>query len=108
MTLLHNLRYSLRSLRLTPASTALAILTLALGLGVNTAVFSVVYGIMLRPLPYAQPERLLAIWEGSARTERGTVAAANLVNYAAENHSFTAIAGHQLVGLNLTGSGTPD
>src|SRR5688572_8088649 len=65
-----DIRFACRSLVRRPAFTTVALLTLALGIGVNTAIFSVVDGILLRPLPFASPERLVALWPGHALANR--------------------------------------
>jgi len=61
--LTNDLRYAMRQLRKNPGFTSVAIITLALGIGATTAIFSVVYGVLLRPLPYSDPNRIMAIFE---------------------------------------------
>jgi putative ABC transport system permease protein len=104
-----DLRYSVRTLRNSPTFAALGILTLALGIGVNTAVFSAVNAIVLRSLPYVDADRLVALWEtfGQNRNERRSVAPANLPDYQRQNRVFTDMAGYALVSRNLTESGPP-
>jgi putative ABC transport system permease protein len=121
-----NFRYAVRLLLKSPGFASVAILTLALGIGVNTAIFSVVDAVMLRPLPYPEPDRLVSMWEekigegpNSANTSgqflgsgagrpRWTVAAANLMDYRTQKNSFVSLAGFAVTGLNITESGPPD
>jgi hypothetical protein len=108
--LVHNIRYTLRLLRKSPGFTAIAILTLALGIGANTAVFSVVDAVMLRPLPYADPARLVSLWEVNDRrsNSRNSVAPANLVDYIRANRSFEGLAGFDASSKSLTKAGPPE
>ena len=66
-TVLSDCRYALRQLGKNPGFTAVAVLTLALGIGVTTAIFSVVYGVLLRPLPYPDPNRIMAVFEVTSK-----------------------------------------
>lgn len=123
---MNNLRYAVRLLLKSPGFALVAILTLALGIGVNSAIFSVVDAVMLQPLPYPEPDRLVSIWEekigegpNNANTSgqtlgsigwprRWTVSAANLVDYQKQRNSFVSLAGFAVTGMNITESGPPD
>ena len=98
-SLLHDLRYSLRLLIKKPTFTALAIITLALGIGANTAIFSVVNSVLLRPLPYPQPERLV--------TMRSNQSVPDLDDIKAQSQSFEYLGGVVMQPLDYTGEAEP-
>jgi putative ABC transport system permease protein len=89
-TLLQDLRFALRAFLRTPRFTVPAVLALALGIGATSAIFSVVRGVMLKPLPYRDPDRIVSIWEANVSRGqlRGIVAAANFVEWRERNRSF--------------------
>ena len=107
-TLIQDLRYGLRMLAKNPGFTAVALLTLALGIGANTAIFSVVNGVLLRPLPYPEPGRLMLVYERSREFGHLSVAYPNFLDWRRENHSFTDIAAFRGDDFNFTGSGQPE
>jgi len=107
-TLYQDLKYGLRTLAKNPGFTAVALLALALGIGANTAIFSVVNGVLLRPLPYLEPTRLIMIWEKTAEFRQMSVAYPNFLDWRRENHSFTDMAAYRGDDFNFTGSGQPE
>src|SRR5277367_3351484 len=102
-----NFRHSLRQLRQRPGFAAITIFTLALGIGATTAIFSVVYGVLLRPLPYRQPERIVQLWELDAAGNRMHVAEPNFVDLRAASKSFTALAEVSSDETTITGGSAP-
>ena len=106
-SLLQDVWYATRSLARTPAFTLAALVTLALGIGATTAVFSVVYGVLLRPLPYAEPDRLVQLWEQSTRTgnEHNPVSVLNYQDWTRQSHAFSAMAAYAYNRYTLTGQG---
>ena len=110
----NDIRFALRTLRKNPAFAAVAILTLALGIGANTAIFSVVNGVLLRPLPFPGPDRLLRVWQGepaNGKIERGPVSAVNLDDWRARRRLIADMGGYfyreGMSGTDLTGIGEP-
>jgi predicted permease len=107
---LRDVQFGLRLLRKSQGFAAVAILTLALGIGANTAVFSVVDTILLRPLPYANPEELVVVSETLphlGQEDEVGVSAAEYFDYKERNRSFSQVAAYESDGFNLTGQGTP-
>ena len=109
-TLWQDLRYALRMLFKNPGFTAVAVLTLALGIGANTAIFSVINTVLLRPLPYKEADRLVMVWEDGTRAgyPRDTPAAANYVDWRDQNQVFEGMAAMADQSFNLTGIGEPE
>ncbi|HEX7175766.1 MAG TPA: ABC transporter permease [Pyrinomonadaceae bacterium] len=105
-----DLRYGLRMLLKNPGFTIVAVIALALGIGANSAIFSVVNTVLLRPLPYKDPERLVMVWED--RTKRGyprdTPAAGNYTDWRDQNQVFEGMAAIADLSFNLTGVGEPE
>jgi len=108
--MINDIRYGIRSLLKRPASTMVALITLALGIGVNTAIFSAVDSVLLRPLPFKDPERLASIWEQTLKIGivRNEVAPANFFDLRTQNQSFEAIGAYGPQDVNLTGDAEPE
>ena len=104
-----DVRYALRGLRRNPGFTAAALLTLAVGVGANTAVFSVVNGVLLRPLPYPAPEQLVLLHQANPRTGEmlGRVSYQDLNDWQTRARSLVSVAGFAPVPTILTGQGEP-
>jgi putative ABC transport system permease protein len=107
-TLLQDLRYGCRMLWKTPGFTALAVLTLALGIGANTAIFSVVRGVLLRPLPFSESAQLVWLQEDGSDVQNRWVSYPNFVDWRARNHTFAAMSTTRGWTLTLTGDGEPE
>ena len=108
-TLLKDIRYGLRNLLKRPGFTAIAVVTLALAIGANTAIFSVVNAVLLRPLPFANADQLVMVWEDAsfAGFPRNTPAPANYVDWKTQNQVFADVAATDRRNFNLTGDGEP-
>ncbi|HEX8089384.1 MAG TPA: ABC transporter permease [Blastocatellia bacterium] len=110
--LLQDIRFGFRMLMKKPGFTAVAVLTLALGIGANSAIFSVVNAILFRPLPFQDPDRLVMIWEKNPGLNLGVdelaVSTANFVDWKSQSQVFEQLAAFDSKSFNLTGVGEPD
>ncbi len=104
-TLFHDLRYGLRMLVKSPGFTVVAFTTLALGIGANTALFSVINGVLLSPLPFPRPDQLVTLHENKPNFEGGSVSYPNFRDWQRDNHTFSSLALARNYDFSLTGIG---
>ena len=108
-TVLNDLRYAIRQLAKSPGFAVIAILTLSLGIGANTAIFSVVNAVLLNPLPYPQPDRIVALFHDKANFRTGSISYPNFEDWRRENQSFSSMAAYrEMGGVTLSGDGEPE
>ncbi len=107
-TLIQDLRFGLRMLCKSPGFTAVAVLTLALGIGANTAMFSVMQGVVLAPLQYVSSDRLVMVWENNPRFPRTWVSYPNFRDWQRSARSFQQMAAFRQEGVDFAGPGTPE
>jgi predicted permease len=104
-TLLQDVRYALRMLAKSPGFSAVAVLTLTLGIGANTVLFSVVNGVLLNPLPYPHPEELVTLHESKPNFNTGSISYPNFLDWERDNHTLSAMAVARSYSFGLTGLG---
>src|ERR1700730_7257662 len=108
--LLQDFRYALRQLRKNPLFTAVAVVTLALGIAANTTIFSVVNAVLLKRLPFPEPDRLVTLW--GVNPSRGwtdnPISPRWFVEWQQQNHVFADMAAFEPISFNLSGTGTPE
>src|SRR5919112_538224 len=109
-TLLADIRFGVRMLLKSPTMTVVALLALTLGIGANTAIFSVVNAVLLRSFPYADPERLVLVWEKrqGGRTDQNVINLGNFSDWKEQNQVFSDMAVFFDRTFNLTGDGEPE
>ena len=106
--LAQDVRYALRQLRRHRGFAAVAVLTLALGIGANTTLFSIVSGVLLNPLPFPHAEQLVSLGENKANFENGSISYPNFRDWQKENRSFSGLAVQRIYSFNLLGAGEPE
>src|SRR5689334_21809659 len=109
-SIIKDIRYALRSLLKRPGFTAIALIALALGIGANTAIFSLVNAVILQPLPYKDPDRLVWVYGNRNGGSKGSVSALDFQDYRSQNKTFEQFAASRstILPMNLTGSGEPE
>jgi len=106
-TFMQDLRYAFRTLAKNPGFASIAVLTLALGIGANSAIFSVVHAVLLRPLPYPEPDRLFMLRETTLKGDY-SVSYPNFLDWREQSHMFEGMAATRPDSFNLTGAGEPE
>src|SRR5262249_45283647 len=103
-------RQAIRNMRKNPGTTFLAVLMLAVGIGATSAIFSVFYSVLLQPLPFPEPSRLVQLWESRTANQwnQATFTEANFWDVQARNRTFEGIACYHDLSVNMTGSGEPE
>src|SRR5581483_12267905 len=107
-TLLQDLRFGLRTLAKAPGVTGMAIVALALGIGANTAMFSIVNAVLLRPLPYDDPGRLIQLSTSTPQFRDASVSYPNFLDWQEQSRAFDSMAAYRFHNFNLTGNATPE
>ena len=102
-----DVRYAARVLGKNPGATAIMVFTLALAIGATTAMFSVVYGVLLRPLPYSGPDRIVAVSEVTSNGRPSRLADPNFDDFRDQNHSFQSLAKYTADTVPVSGAGQP-
>src|SRR6185436_16747720 len=108
LTFWQDVRYAVRVLGKSRGFVAIAVMTLALGIGANTALFSVVNGVLLNPLPYPNPDELCAVYTKTAMFATGSISYQNFLDWQRQNRSFSALAALRSEDYNLTGTDEPE
>src|SRR5579864_7850191 len=106
-TFLQDLRFGIRTLAKNPGFAAVAILTLALGIGASTAIFSVVDAVLLRPLPYPNPQQIVTVREQEARGHRAHLADPNFLDFRSQNHTLAGLATFNSGSESISGGSEP-
>src|SRR5258708_38498389 len=108
MSFWQDVRFGLRMLSKNPGFTAIAILTLALGIGANTALFSVVNGVILNPLPFPNPDELVAVYTKSPTFQESSISYPTFLDWQKDNHSFAALSALRSEDFNMTAAADPE
>src|SRR3989441_2118960 len=105
---MNDLKFAFRQLLRTPGFTAVAVLTLALGIGATTAIFCVIDGVLLKPLHYDQPGQLVQVWEAPSPGKRNSVSPGVFLDWKQQSVRFDSLAAYNNADMNLTGNGEPE
>src|ERR1700733_1869530 len=106
--IVQDIHHAFRMMRKSPGFTTVAVLTLALGIGANTAIFSIVNGVLLNPLPYPHPQELAVLYEHTSNFEKSSISYPNFLDWQRTNSTFASMAAYRHEDFNTTGSGEPD